>query len=208
MVRSNYAIADNHFRKHWQRIGVKTWFNQPARKQRRLNARKERAAGLFPRPVESLRPVVRSTTNKHNKRQRVGRGFTLAELKAAGIGAAFARTVGITIDHRRKNRSVDALQANANRLKAYREKLVVFPRRAGKTKKGDTPADQLNGFNAQQNTDRVCVAVPEPKLREKAITITKDLKERKVYKELRQEWSNAYYQGAKLKKAKAAEGKN
>ena len=49
----------------------------------------------------------------------------------------YARTVGIAVDHRRKNRSVESLEANVQRLKEYQSRLIVFPRRAGKAKKGD-----------------------------------------------------------------------
>lgn len=35
------------------------------------------------------------------------------------------------------------LQENANRLKAYKTKLVVFPRRAKKPKAGDSSAEEL-----------------------------------------------------------------
>jgi Ribosomal protein L13e len=35
------------------------------------------------------------------------------------------------------------LQENANRLKAYKTNLVVFPRRSKKPKAGDSPAEQL-----------------------------------------------------------------
>ena len=34
MVKHNNVIPNGHFKKHWQNY-VKTWFNQPARKQRR-----------------------------------------------------------------------------------------------------------------------------------------------------------------------------
>lgn len=34
-------------------------------------------------------------------------------------------------------------QENANRLKAYKTNLVVFPRRSKKPKAGDSPAEQL-----------------------------------------------------------------
>ncbi|XP_039034836.1 uncharacterized protein LOC120171118 [Hibiscus syriacus] len=41
-----------------------------------------------------------------------------------------APTIGIVVDHRLKNRSLEGLQANVQRLKTYKAKLVVFPRRA------------------------------------------------------------------------------
>ncbi|CAN1269095.1 60S ribosomal protein L13-1 [Linum perenne] len=65
---------------------------------------------------------------------KAGRGFTLEELKAAGIPKKLAPTIGIAVDHRRKNRSLEGLQVNAQRLKTYKAKLVVFPRRARKVK--------------------------------------------------------------------------
>lgn len=34
MVKHNNVIPNQHFKKKWQ-FRVKTWFNQPARKQRR-----------------------------------------------------------------------------------------------------------------------------------------------------------------------------
>ena len=75
-------------------------------------------------------------TNKYNIRVRAGRGFTLQELKAAGVSPKYARTVGIAVDHRRRNRCQESLDANVQRLKNYMEKLIVFPRVAGKPKSG------------------------------------------------------------------------
>lgn len=70
---------------------------------------------MFPRPVVgALRPVVRGQTKRYNTKVRAGRGFTLDELKAAGIPAKFAQTVGIAVDHRRKNRSEESMQARCH----------------------------------------------------------------------------------------------
>lgn len=54
--------------------------------------------------------------------------------QAAGIPKKLAPTIGIAVDHRRKNRSLEGLQSNVQRLKTYKAKLVIFPRRAGKFK--------------------------------------------------------------------------
>lgn len=54
--------------------------------------------------------------------------------QAAGIPKKLAPTIGIAVDHRRKNRCLESLQENVNRLNMYRAKLVVFPRRSKKTK--------------------------------------------------------------------------
>ena len=54
--------------------------------------------------------------------------------QAAGIPKKYAPTIGIAVDHRRKNRSLEGLQTNVQRLKTFKAKLVVFPRRARKFK--------------------------------------------------------------------------
>lgn len=58
--------------------------------------------------------------------------------KAAGLNRHFAKTIGISVDHRRKNRSVESLQSNVQRLKEYRSKLILFPKKMSKPKKGDS----------------------------------------------------------------------
>jgi hypothetical protein len=55
-------------------------------------------------------------------------------LQAAGISKKLAPTVGIAVDHRRKNRSLESLQENVARLNTYKAKLIVFPRRSRKVK--------------------------------------------------------------------------
>ena len=59
-------------------------------------------------------------------------------LQEAGINKKVARTIGIAVDHRRRNRSQESLELNVQRLKAYKAKLIVFPRKAGKPKAGDS----------------------------------------------------------------------
>merc|ERR1712121_3786 len=141
--KRNNIIPNGHFRKDWQRM-VKTWFNQPMRKKRRRANRVAKAAAIAPRPVAGLlRPIVRCPTNKYNSKVRLGRGFTLDELKAAGVNKKSARTIGISVDYRRRNLSMESLQQNVQRLKEYKSKLIVFPRKEGKPKKGDATADEL-----------------------------------------------------------------
>lgn len=117
---------------------MRTWFDQPGRKLRRRNARKAKAATLGVRPLSLLRPAVRGQTVRYNRKLREGRGFTLAELKEAGIGRKEARGVGIAVDHRRRNLSEEGKKTNVERLKAYKTKLIVFPRKTGKPKNGDS----------------------------------------------------------------------
>ena len=105
---------------------VKTWLDQPARKQRRREARKAKAAAIAPRPTGgALRPIVRCQTQRYSMKVRAGRGFTIEEIKAAGLSKAKAQSVGIAVDHRRRNKSEEGLAANVARVKLYLEKLVV-----------------------------------------------------------------------------------
>eukprot|EP00768_Dysnectes_brevis_P005937 gnl/Dysnectes_brevis/448_a498_9680.p1 GENE.gnl/Dysnectes_brevis/448_a498_9680~~gnl/Dysnectes_brevis/448_a498_9680.p1 ORF type:complete len:205 (+),score=67.12 gnl/Dysnectes_brevis/448_a498_9680:56-670(+) len=133
MVRHNYAFSDQH-RPKCSSVGpslFKTWFNQPARKFRRRQARKAKAIAMFPRPVNSLRPAVTGCTQKYNLSDRLGRGFSTMELKAAGLTVQNARQIGISVDTRRKNKSQESLSKNTERLQAYLKNLVVFPKGKG-----------------------------------------------------------------------------
>ncbi|KAL2762034.1 60S ribosomal protein L13 isoform 3, partial [Daubentonia madagascariensis] len=81
----NGMILKPHFHKDWQRR-VATWFNQPARKIRRRKARQAKARRVAPRPAcGPVRPVVRCPTVRYHTRVRAGRGFSLEELRVAGI---------------------------------------------------------------------------------------------------------------------------
>lgn len=141
--KGNNMIPNAHFHKDWKRY-VKTWFNQPMRKKRRHITRVRKARSIAPRPAKGpLRPIVRCPTFRYNTKQRLGRGFTLEELKAAGIGKKEAKTIGIAVDHRRKNKSVEGLQENVQRLKVYKSKLILFPRNPAKPRKSDSSAEEI-----------------------------------------------------------------
>ncbi|KAL1836552.1 hypothetical protein VTJ49DRAFT_5029 [Mycothermus thermophilus] len=147
-IKHNQTIPNNHFRKQWQRR-VRCHFDQPGKKVSRRLARRAKAAALAPRPVDKLRPIVRCPTVKYNRRTRLGRGFSIAELKAAGIPKHYARTIGIAVDPRRQNLSEEPLAVNVQRLKEYQSRLIVFPRKSNKPKKGDTPKDQQTAETTQ-----------------------------------------------------------
>merc|ERR1712002_1317004 len=140
--KRNNIIPNGHFHKDWQRY-VRTWFNQPARKHRRRVKRQEKARRVAPRPIGKLRPVVRCPTFRYNVKQRLGKGFTLEEIKSAGMCKGYARTIGIAVDHRRTNKSMNSLQKNAQRLKEYKSKLILFPQKANKPKKADASAEEI-----------------------------------------------------------------
>merc|ERR1712017_67191 len=151
-MKHNNMIAQEHFKKYWQRY-VKTWFDQPAKKKARRLARAKKAAAVAPRPVAgALRSVVHPPTARYNSKVRVGRGFSLAEIKAAGLGKREAQSLGIAVDYRRRNKSVEGQEANVQRLREYGSKLVVFPKHAKHAKKGgvepaaaDTVVEQVHG---------------------------------------------------------------
>jgi large subunit ribosomal protein L13e len=127
MVKHNNVVPNVHLRKHWQK-NVTTWLDQATKKRSRLITRRNKALAQTPRPLDKLRPVVRGQTIRYNNKTKFGRGFTLAEVKAAGLGVQFARSIGVTVDHRRKNRSQESLDLNKSRLLSYLNKLVLYPR--------------------------------------------------------------------------------
>ena len=174
MVKGNNVIANAHFHKVCWQDHVKTWFDQAARKQRRRAKRQAKAAAIAPRPTAGLlRPVVHPPTIKYNYKLRQGRGFTFAELKEAGVNRKEARSIGIAVDHRRKNHSAESLQLNAQRLKEYKAKLIVFPRKRGKPKAGDADAAELE--KAEQLKGPL-VPMPSPFVDEAPMTITAEMK--------------------------------
>merc|ERR1712224_811874 len=200
-----------HFRKvngmqkgYWNRAYITPWLAQAARKKRRSLARKAKAAKMGPRPAAGLlRPVVHPPTQRYNMKLRLGRGFTLEELRAAKVAPKMARSIGIAVDHRRRNRCAESLQANVERLKLYKSKLLLFPKKSGKkgVKKGDTPKSELQ--NVAQNTLKEIIPVPKPQVRVKARAITAAEKEACVFKVLRKARTMKKYDGVKRMKAKA-----
>merc|ERR1712062_969594 len=169
-------LPNAHFHKDWQRW-VKTWFNQPARMKRRRDNRAKKALRIAPRPAAgNLRPIARCQTFKYNTRVRAGRGFSLDEIKGAGMNPKEAMTIGIAIDYRRRNRSVESLQLNIQRLKEYRSKLILFPKKASKPAKA-----------------------------EKARAITEEDKKFSAFTALRVARANKKLQGYREKKAREAE---
>ena len=98
----------------------------------RREARASKAVAIAPRPLAgALRPVVQCPTFRYNAKQRLGRGFTLEEVKGAGMSVNAAKKIGIAVDFRRRNKSAESVATNVARLKAYKQKVIVL-------KKGDT----------------------------------------------------------------------
>merc|ERR1712203_1343361 len=200
-AKRNNLIPNGHFHKDWQNY-VKTWFNQPARKFRRRQTRVAKAARIAPRPLGKLRPAVHCPTYKYNVKVRAGKGFTLEELKAAGLSKKYAQTIGIAVDHRRKNKSVESLQLNAQRLKEYKSKLILFPINAKKPRKGDSSQEELNV--ATQLAGEVMPIKPVVK-RARAMVVDEDMKNFKAFNTIRQARAYKRLYGIRAKKAAEAE---
>lgn len=135
---------------------------------------------------------------------RPGRGFSLAELKAAGIPRKFAQTIGISVDPRRQNLSEESLKANVERLQEYRKKLILFPRRNGKTKSGDASAEDVKAAKKGEtvsSTSSVFPIVNKPVFEEASIGSVEATEN--AYRKLREERAIQRYAGAREKRAKA-----
>ncbi|CAG2110264.1 unnamed protein product, partial [Medioppia subpectinata] len=222
-AKRNGLIPNGHFRKDWQRF-VKTWFDQPMRKKRRHVTRVQRAARVAPRPTQRLRPIVNCPSVKYNSKRRLGRGFTLEELKAAAIAVREAPTIGIAVDHRRGNRSVESLQRNVQRLKEYKSRfdtidtcfdtsmltmlpshrLVVFPLKAKKPRKGDASAEEQKLAHQLVGTLLPVRRGKKYVKSEKARAVTDEEKKFAAFHTLRKARSNARLVGKRAKKAKEA----
>ncbi|EDL36150.1 mCG6146 [Mus musculus] len=193
----NGMILKPHFHKDWQQR-VDTWFNQPARKIRRHKARQAKARRIAPRPATSpIRPIVRCPTVRYHTKVRAGRGFSLEELRVAGIHKKMVRTIGISVDPRRRNKSTESLQANVQRLKEYRSKLILFPRKPSAQKKGDSSAEELKLTGPVMPIRNVYK-------KEKARVITEEEKNFKAFASLRMARANARLFGIRAKRAKEA----
>lgn len=150
MVKHNNVVPNIHCHKKYLEssrgpLKVKLSLDQAGKKKSRRIARAAKAAALAPRPTQRLRPAVHCPTQRYNAKVRLGRGFSLAELKAAGITPRYARSVGIAVDPRRISRSEEGLNVNVARIKEYLGKLVVFPKKRASPKAGDASPEEMAG---------------------------------------------------------------
>ena len=193
-------ILKPHFHKDWQRR-VATWFNQPAGKIHRRKTQQAKARRIAPRPTSSpLRPVVRCPTVRYHTKVCASRGFSLEELRVAGIHKKVARTIGISVDLRQQNKCMESLQANVQRLKEYRSKLILFPRKSSAPKKGNSSAEELK--LATQLTGPI-MPIRNVCKKEKARVITEE-KDFKAFASLHMARANAQLFGIRAKRAKEA----
>ncbi|CAN3359226.1 large ribosomal subunit protein eL13A [Diutina catenulata] len=189
-IAKNYALQKAHFRKSSWQSRVKVHFNQATSKVSRRVHRASKAAKLAPRPIDALRPIVRAPTIKYNRKVRAGRGFTLAELKAAGLSAKYARTIGIAVDHRRQNKSTETFDANVQRLKEYLSKLVIF----------DKKTTSAEIAQHQQASTAATFPVEQPAIETAPRAV--EARDQSAYRTLRLARSDKKYKGIREKRAR------
>ncbi|KAH8058561.1 hypothetical protein JL722_5778 [Aureococcus anophagefferens] len=208
MVKHNNEVPNQHFHKKWASssrgpLKVITWFDQPAKKQIRRQKRAAKAAAVAPRPVARLRPVVHCPTQKHCAKVRLGRGFSLAELKAAKIPVPLAKTIGISVDSRRTNKSAESLAANVARLTEYKAKLVLFRRRAPRPRRATR---RRAAAAATQCADKVLMAPAKAAAAPvEFVAVTEEMNNFKAYYALRED-RNGSRRRLREKAKKAAAG--
>ena len=211
MVKHNNQLVNNHFRKAWDRR-VRMWFNQPGRKASRRAARALKRKEAFPRPTTGLlRPVVHCCTKRYGSKQRLGKGFTYDELKAAGLTKLNARSLGVAVDHRRQNQNKETFNLNVERIQAFRSKQVLFPlntlRKAKKTERKTARDAQkqvvANLRSSVQATESV--AFKPSRTVDQARAITEDERKASAFVTLRKAKMAAKKAGDAVKKANAKE---
>merc|ERR1711966_181318 len=205
MKHNNQVCSVRKFRKYWQRY-VKTWFNQPARKAARRSARDKKAQNISPRPLAgAVRPVVKGNTIKYAGKIRVGRGFSLAEIKALGLGKLEAQSLGIAVDPRRRNRSVGGKQANEQRLREYKSNLVVFPRKKDRKNKkvwnGQVAETANDGNNTQNTSAKVIPVSAAADVTVEVRKMTAEEKSMNTTRMLKAAWNDARLCGYRAKRA-------
>jgi large subunit ribosomal protein L13e len=87
-------------------------------------------------------------------------GHGLIFSQEAGIPRKLAPTIGISVDARRQNLSMESLAVNVERLKAYRARLILFPRKAGQHKKDDATEEEVSTAKKAEHVKHTKIALP------------------------------------------------
>ena len=133
--------------------------------------------------------------------------FDTVKIQEAGIPRKLAPTIGVPVDTRRQNLSQESLTLNVARLKAYRERLILFPRKSGQHKKLDSSKEELK--DAEKGVKHIGHSLPL----DGGLGLKHGFKEIKsnempsgeenAYKKLRESRSDARLIGVREKRAKA-----
>lgn len=131
-------------------------------------------------------------------------------MQEAGIPRKLAPTIGIAVDHRRRNLSTESLTANVARLKSYQARLILFPRRNGQHKKTDASPEDVKGAKSGEGIVRSIgglLPIKNITTKEGAVTEIKRSEitqgEDSAYRKLRVARSDARLVGVREKRAKA-----
>ena len=125
-------------------------------------------------------------------------------IQEAGIARKLAPTIGISVDSRRQNQSVESLKINVDRLKAYQARLILFPRKAGQHKKGDASKEELSAAKDAPRSFRAALPIATRDTEIKTISKSDMPKavEGGAYRALREARAAARHQGKKEKREK------
>lgn len=108
------------------------------------------------------------------------------------------------MDPRRQNLSTESLSANVARLKEYRARLILFPRKAGQQKKGDATKEEI--ASAKNTTSSIKQGLPivhtDASLKEISKSDMPEPIEGGAYRKLRDARSEARNRGMREKRAK------
>ena len=96
----------------------------------------------------------------------------------AKIGRKEALGIGIAVDFRRRNKCNESLQLNVQRLKKYKARLVVFPR-----KKGEEWTEDMKAATALETAD--VLPIDNKLVQEKPRAIEAEEREFSAYKAIR-----------------------
>lgn len=191
-MKHNNIIPNLHHKKKWCAssrgpLKVKLNLNQAMRKKTRRLKRASKAAAIAPRPLQSLRPIVHCPTQKYSAKTRLGRGFTFEELKEAGLTAGFARTIGIAVDSRRVNRCVESLNLNAERLREYKSKLILFPKKGngGDSEAGTWADSSAEDCEAATQLSGTVMPITKPEKTIEIAEITDEMKNTSAFTTMR-----------------------
>lgn len=157
-----------------------------------------RLSGTTPRSV----PDVVSLLTKSRKLVGSLKFQMWVYYRLSGLSAAFARSIGVSVDHRRRNKSVESLQRNVQRLKEYRSKLILFPRHPNKKLKKGEASEEERKVATQLKRTVMPIKQSVPKF--KARPVTEAEKKTSVYATLRMARADVRLVGARLKRAKEA----
>lgn len=128
----------------------------------------------------------------------------------ASIPRKLASTIGISVDPRRTNHSQESLTANVERLKAYKARLILFPRKSGQHKKLDSSESDVKGIS--DGSAKTVAKIGAAFAINSGVGLKHGLSEKKAsdigkgeeaaYRKLRDLRSEARYAGVREKRAK------